>query len=196
MLVVLVLVALRCCQLGGLRQSSVATAIALCVCRMQIQLPDALNTRLAELYHLASAPCSCSDHRVPRKLAKLVVGSPAEQTDALVKLSHMANENATTCDSIAAAGGIPLLVELLSSSSVDAIGLAAGILGTLAYHSTAHQAAIAAAGGVARLMQLLGSSHPAVLCLQGRGQHHHVDSPAEQAAIQQLEACFRHCHCC
>jgi hypothetical protein len=119
---------------------------------------------------------------------------------ALVKLAHMANESSSSCYAIAAAGGIPLVVDLLGSSNMDVLDLAAGMLGTIAYASPALQAAVAAAGGVERLGQLLGGGHPAVQRLAARGQQYQyggaaVESSDEQAAMQQLEACFAGCRC-
>jgi hypothetical protein len=108
----------------------------------------------------------------------------------------MANESTASCHAIKAAGGIPLVVDLLGCSNMDILDLAAGMLGTMAYASGALQREVAAAGGVERLGQLLGVEHPAVQRLAARGGFAFVvESVDEQAAMQQLEACFQQSHC-
>jgi hypothetical protein len=145
----------------------------------------------------ATATATTDSHAVSkavRRLARLVTGCPTEQMAALVKLAHMANESSSSCYAIAAAGGIPLVVDLLVSSNMDVLDLAAGMLGTMAYASPALPAAVAAGGGVERLAQLLGSGHPAVQRLVARGQQYHggaaVESSDEVVVIQDL---CKHC---
>lgn len=179
---------------------------------MQLLLPEPVISKLSELHSIASSlelttaesaaieePYAVS--KAVRRLARLVTGCPSEQMAALVKLAHMVNESSSNCHAVAAAGGIPLIVDLLGSSNMDVLDLSAGMLGTMAYASHVLQAAVAAAGGVERLAQLLGCGHPAVqrLAANRQQQQQHggpaVENPAEQAAMQQLEACFAHCHC-
>jgi hypothetical protein len=176
--------------------------------RTLLPLPEPIVSRLAELQSIASTlgtttAATVEVHEVSKavwRLARLVKGCPTEQMAALVKLAHMANESSSSCHAIAAAGGIPLVVDLLGSSNMDVLDLAAGMLGTMAYASPALQTAVAAAGGVERLAHLLGGGHPAVQRLAAKGHTQQggaaaVQSAAEQAAMQQLEACFAHCHC-
>jgi hypothetical protein len=176
--------------------------------RSLLPLPEQITSKLSELHSMAStleptaAAAAADSHAVSkavRRLARLVIGCPTEQMAALVKLAHMANKSSSSCYAIAAAGGIPLVVDLLGSSNMDVLDLAAGMLGTMAYASPALQAAVGAAGGVERLAKLLGGGHPAVQRFAAKGRTHHggaaVESDAEQAAMQQLEACFAGCHC-
>ncbi|WIA43860.1 hypothetical protein OEZ86_010275 [Tetradesmus obliquus] len=187
--------------------------------RSQLPLPDSVTSELSLLHRIASslelsttpaaaavAAAAAVDQqevsRSVRQLARLVTGCPTEQLEALVKLAHAVNESSCNCYALAAAGGIPFIVELLGSSSMDVLDLAAGMLGTMAYASAALQKEVAAAGGVEKLRQLLGGQHPAVLRLQQQQQHQQHggggaggSSAAALAAMQQLEASFGQCHC-
>ena len=81
--------------------------------------------------------------------------SHTEKQDAAVGLANLANENDQNRVAIAAAGGIPALVALVTSSSKASKIQAASALGSLAFGNSQNKMAVAAAGGIPPLVAMV-----------------------------------------
>ena len=97
----------------------------------------------------------------------------AQALAALVSLQPTAARTASSaaCSAVAEAGGIPLLAELLSSSSgrQNVVEAAVDALGGLAFESTQRCGAVVATGCIPRVVQLAGSSVEDVQAAATRG---------------------------
>lgn len=97
--------------------------------------------------------------RIPVLVRRLRRGSPGQQAAAASELWHMPVEGAVA-DALVAAGAVPILVQVLSTSRSGDHHLkceAASILTCLAINSEQRAEAIVAAGGPAALVQLMRS---------------------------------------
>lgn len=108
--------------------------------------------------------------------------SPAVRVAAATTLRWASFSSGEARDAIAAAGGIPPLVQLLGSEAAQAP--AALVLSVMAMFSTDSQQAIAAAGAIPTLVQLASSDDTSVQTAAAWALHSMInDSPDNQHAV-------------
>ena len=115
-------------------------------------------------------------------------GDAAKVMAAVRALRDLASMNGANKVAIAAAGGIPPLVQLLRDGSAKARWTAARALFSLACDNPANKVAIAEAGGIASLVELLrdGSAEakwPVALALRNLADNNDANAVAIAAAV-------------
>lgn len=141
----------------------VATAAATAAFQLEPQVQGVL----AELQRAAGGHFSYN-HQVVMWMAMLTVGTAGQQYQALCEINDYLAASASKCEDIAASGIVPMLLDLLGTSSVPSIQVIdTMLLGNLCLVVNAG-AYFVEAGGVPVLVQLMESSNAGLQDLAAR----------------------------